>query len=95
MHVGVLCSVAAFVSRLDTSVDNEGIIFTDEGGLDVFPRKYRPLPAALGGMGANYYPATTQAYLQQGAARLSVLSKQPHGVAGNKEPGSLEVMLHR
>ena len=87
----------AFITRLETGLSNDGIIHTDEGGLDVFPRKYRDLPPELGGMGANFYPATTQAFLQDqgGNVRVSALSKQPHGVAGNQQPGSLEVMLHR
>lgn len=81
------------MTRLDTGLPTGGGFYTDEGGLDMFQRKYRP--DVIGGMGANYYPATTQAYLQTSAVRVSVLTKQPHGVAANKEPGSLEVMLHR
>jgi hypothetical protein len=78
---------------LDTGLASEGSFYTDEGGLDLFRRQYRP--DVIGGMGGNYYPATTQAFVQSTAVRVSVLSKQPHGVATNKESGSLEVMLHR
>lgn len=43
---------------------------------------------------ANYFPLTTGAFVDDGVRRVSLLSAQPHGVAG-LEANWLEVMLDR
>ncbi|KAL8600465.1 hypothetical protein ACOMHN_044930 [Nucella lapillus] len=68
----------------------EAHFFSDQNGMQFIQRRTNENTAVE----ANYYPMTSEAFLDDGQRRVSLLSAQPHGVA-SLEPGWLEVMLDR
>ncbi|XP_071128530.1 alpha-mannosidase 2-like [Mytilus edulis] len=76
--------------RISTNIQNKDIYFTDSNGFQMNRRKPRKnLP-----IGANFYPFTTMAVVEDTDTRLTIHTAQPLGVA-SFTPGSLEIMLDR
>lgn len=82
---------AELMMRLETDVINEhGRYFTDSNGFQLVNRRYRSeLP-----IGANFYPITSMAVLEDKSRRLTLHVAQPHGTASLKD-GHLDVMMER
>ncbi|XP_013414092.1 alpha-mannosidase 2 isoform X2 [Lingula anatina] len=80
------------IMRFSTEIqNNEKIVYSDLNGFQMIQRKFfQKLPA-----GANYYPMTSIAYIEDDQYRLSLLSGQSQGVAASQYAGRLEVMLDR
>ena len=76
--------------RLSTDVRNNLTFHTDSNGFQIVERRVsHALP-----MAANYYPATSMAFLQDDRTRLTLHLTQAHGV-GSQRNGDLEVMIDR
>ena len=76
--------------RISTDIANNRTFHTDSNGFQMMERTTsHVLP-----MAANYYPATTMAFLQDEEARLTIHLEHAHGV-GSQNNGELEVMLDR
>ena len=77
--------------RMRTDLRYAGVrFFTDQNGMQFIRRGTSGrLP-----LGANYYPTTSAAFLDDGHRRVSLLTAQPHGAA-SLGSGWLEVMLDR
>lgn len=78
------------IMRLYTSVLNDNVFYTDLNGYQIRRRKWQEKLHIAG----NYYPMTTMAYLQDNTTRVSLLSRQSHGVSSLNK-GWIEVMLDR
>ncbi|KAH3856771.1 hypothetical protein DPMN_099365 [Dreissena polymorpha] len=79
------------IMRVTSEVKNEhGEFYTDENGYQLIQRKTRPNTRVE----TNYYPVTTMALIEDSALRLTVHTRQSHGVASLKG-GWLEFMLDR
>lgn len=77
--------------RLNTNIQNQDTrYFTDSNGFQMMSRKLRTsLP-----IGANFYPFTTMAIIEDLNKRLTLHTAQPLGI-GSFSQGSLEIMLDR
>ncbi|XP_060072043.1 alpha-mannosidase 2-like [Ylistrum balloti] len=77
--------------RFKTDIVNEyGRYFTDSNGFQLVSRRYRSeLP-----VGANFYPITSMAVLEDKSRRLTIHVAQPHGVASLRD-GQLDIMMER
>ncbi|GAU96295.1 hypothetical protein RvY_07759 [Ramazzottius varieornatus] len=78
------------VMRFTTDIRNNMTFFTDSNGFQVVRRKVsHDLP-----MQANYFPASTMAFLQDGEKRMTMHLARGHGV-GSQDLGQIEVMMDR
>ncbi len=78
------------VMRLETDVKSGEDFSTDLNGFQMTRRKTRSkLP-----LQANYYPMPSMAYLQDDDSRMTLIGRQPVGVA-SLQSGQLEVILER
>ncbi|KAM4528259.1 alpha-mannosidase 2 isoform 2-T2 [Odontesthes bonariensis] len=78
------------VMRLVSSVASGNRFYSDLNGFQMQQRRtLEKLP-----LQANFYPMTSSAFLQDAAARLTLLTGQSQGVASLR-PGELEVVLGR
>ena len=86
------------IARYSTSINNEGIFFTDANGRQMMERElnYRPTyeinmtePVAQ-----NYYPVNCKILIADDVNQLGVLTDRSQGGASILE-GSVELMLHR
>lgn len=83
------------VLRFNSDVASRGALFTDANGYETTRRQYNASKQSV--IAANYWPATTTAFLTDGnASQLGLVFDRTHGVgsAGGGD-GALEVMLHR
>lgn len=78
------------ILRFKTDVNNDGIFFTDQNGLQLIGRQNDKTRSAE----KNYYPMTTLAILEDKVKRFTLHSAQSLGVA-SLDNGWLEVMLDR
>lgn len=79
------------IMRLRSDIKNrEGRFYTDSNGFQLIGRQTRPDARVE----TNYYPVTSLALLESDGRRVSVHSRQSHGVASLR-PGWLEFMLDR
>ena len=78
------------ILRLQTDIQNENILFTDQNSFQLMGRK--TYPDRL--IESNFYPISSMAILEDENKRLTLHSAQPNGVA-SLESGWLEVMLDR
>ena len=78
------------ILRFHTDIINKGHFYTDQNGLTLIGRKIEnSIP-----IGGNYYPITKMVTLEDNKKRLTVHTKQSHGVASLRE-GWIEIMLDR
>ncbi|XP_045405914.1 lysosomal alpha-mannosidase isoform X2 [Lemur catta] len=86
------------ISRFDTSLETDGVFYTDSNGREILERRrdYRPTwnlnqtePVA-----GNYYPVNTRIYITDGKVQLTVLTDRSQGGSSLRD-GSLELMVHR
>ncbi|XP_069351428.1 lysosomal alpha-mannosidase isoform X2 [Eulemur rufifrons] len=86
------------ISRFDTSLETDGVFYTDSNGREILERRrdYRPTwnlnqtePVA-----GNYYPVNTRIYITDGKVQLTVLTDRSQGGSSVRD-GSLELMVHR
>nr|XP_026489734.1 alpha-mannosidase 2 [Vanessa tameamea] len=76
--------------RFSTPIKNGDIFYTDLNGMQMIKRRYfEKLP-----LQANFYPLPAAAFLQDGGARLTLLTSTPLGAAALRS-GQLEVMQDR
>ncbi|KAG7298084.1 hypothetical protein JYU34_018854 [Plutella xylostella] len=76
--------------RFSTVIANGDEFFTDSNAMQMIKRKrFSKLP-----LQANFYPLPSAAYIQDDAARLTLLTSTPLGVAALK-PGQIEIMHDR
>lgn len=82
---------AELMMRINSDIVNENNhYFTDSNGYQLVGRQYRSeLP-----VGANFYPITSMAVLEDNTRRLTLHAAQPHGV-GSLRDGQLDVMIER
>lgn len=87
------------VSRISTSIDNDGTCFTDSNGREMLERKrdFRPTwdlnqtePVA-----GNYYPVGTALSIRDSSAQLTVLTDAVQAGTGSVLDGAVEMMAHR
>eukprot|EP01117_Protostelium_nocturnum_P005720 TRINITY_DN2065_c0_g1_i1.p1 TRINITY_DN2065_c0_g1~~TRINITY_DN2065_c0_g1_i1.p1 ORF type:complete len:1186 (+),score=493.65 TRINITY_DN2065_c0_g1_i1:3529-7086(+) len=82
------------VTRLSTNLNTQGVLYTDDNGLEImkrtFDRKAQELQAG------NLFPMVQRAYLrdESQSTQLVLLSDSTHAV-GSFANGQVEVMLHR
>eukprot|EP00744_Colponema_vietnamica_P015300 GILI01021452.1.p1 GENE.GILI01021452.1~~GILI01021452.1.p1 ORF type:complete len:473 (-),score=157.22 GILI01021452.1:180-1523(-) len=86
------------IVRFDTSIQNQGVFFTDSNGLDMLRREVNRRPSwnltVTEEVAGNYYPLNSALYLQDESCRLTVLVDRAEG-GGSVSEGSFEVMLNR
>ena len=76
------------VMRLTTDIGNNMTFFTDSNGFQMVRRRTsQELP-----LQANYFPATTMAFLQDNETRLTMHLARGHGV-GSQDLGQIEVEI--
>ena len=103
--VGPLPNAQDLILRLDTSIQTNGVFWSDSNGRQYVRRERGArstwVPATLeppysNPVGRDYYPSTVGAYIEDTVQKiqLSVLTDRAQGCASLSE-GSLEFMLHR
>lgn len=76
--------------RFNTDLNNNFTLYTDSNGFQMVKRRAsHDLP-----MQANYFPATTMAFLQDESARFTIHLGEAHGI-GSQDLGQIEVMIDR
>uniref|UniRef100_A0A8C7XVX1 Alpha-mannosidase n=1 Tax=Oryzias sinensis TaxID=183150 RepID=A0A8C7XVX1_9TELE len=76
--------------RLSTDIKSDDIFYTDLNGFQIQPRRfYQKLPVQ-----GNFYPISSQAYIQDSRHRLTLHTAQALGVT-SFESGQLEVIMDR
>lgn len=76
--------------RLSTDIKSDDIFYTDLNGFQIQPRRfYQKLP-----LQGNFYPISSQAYIQDSQHRLTLHTAQALGVT-SFESGQLEVIMDR
>ncbi|XP_045176599.2 alpha-mannosidase 2-like [Mercenaria mercenaria] len=79
-----------FAVRVKTNIENRNTYYTDSNGLQLMKRTFRKHLS----FGANVYPMTSMAVIQDRFQRLTVHSIQPNGVV-SRDSGSLDIMIDR
>merc|ERR1719153_640363 len=87
------------VSLYCTDIANEGVFYTDSNGRQMMQRKrdFRPtyeIDTELEPASQNYYPVTSQIFIEDDSDRLAVLVDRSQG-GSSLQDGCVELMLHR
>jgi len=80
------------ISRFETSIDSEGVSYTDSNGRDMIRRENLSQTEPVAG---NYFPVTTAMYIRDGLRQASVLTDATQGGTGSLRSGHMELMVHR
>lgn len=90
--IGVLPGNKEFISRFETNIKNNRVLYHDSNALEKSARKYNN--NTLEPSSANYYATQYASFIRDTNAELILVTDRSHGVASMIN-GSLEVMLHR
>ena len=87
--------------RLNETLDQNGVFFTDSNGRQNIERKrdFRPSYDLLNAtieepVSSNYYPVNSAIFIQDADHQLTVVNDRPQGGTSLKD-GEIEVMIHR
>ena len=87
--------------RLNQTLDQNGVFFTDSNGRQNIERKrdFRPSYDLLNAtieepVSSNYYPVNSAIFIQDADHQLTVVNDRPQGGTSLKD-GEIEVMIHR
>eukprot|EP01156_Anaeramoeba_ignava_P007327 Anaeramoba_ignava/a351520_12.p1 GENE.a351520_12~~a351520_12.p1 ORF type:complete len:949 (+),score=295.63 a351520_12:14-2860(+) len=77
------------VTRFESSINSEGILYHTNNNLEIRKRIYRNTSIS-----ENYYPFSSSAWIQDSNQRLTFITDSPHGIASLKS-GNFEIMIAR
>ncbi|GIY94085.1 alpha-mannosidase 2 [Caerostris extrusa] len=78
------------IMRINSDINNNGAFYTDSNGFQMLKRTYASNLPVQG----NYYPATSNMYIEDHEVRLNLLIPHSHGVT-SPSSGTMEIMLDR
>lgn len=84
------CNNTELAMRISTDINNNGVFYTDNNGFQMQRRTYLPKYKIQG----NYYPITTQIFIEDKLFRATLHTSYSHG-ATSLSSGDMEVMLDR